>query len=91
MSDLTDVTHANYERAVTRVTQGLRDLADRIEREARDVRPGHIITPDSPHTAAAQRIIHEAMWGLANVNLDRVVSAATEADEAIRIERGDGR
>lgn len=68
-----------FTRRVEASAQGLRDLADDIERRARSIetvpRPGA-----TSAAAVAGDIIHAVMWGLANAKTDGIVSAAAEYD-----------
>lgn len=86
-SDYQEFAYEAFTRSVTRVSQHLRDVADRIDRTAKDVQPSTVILPDAPYTAAAQRIAHDFLWGMANANLDGVITTAGEADAARRSSR----
>jgi hypothetical protein len=69
---LEDHLIGQFNRRVEATAQRLRDMADEIERH-RDPRPGEA-------TQAAAQITHTFIWGLANTNVDSVVSAAAESD-----------
>lgn len=84
---LVEFTADAFQKRATATAQHLRDVADRIDREVTQIRPGGVVLPDSPYTQAAQRIAHEFLWGMANANLDGVITAAGEADDAVRRSR----
>jgi hypothetical protein len=88
MSDTWAVYAAGaYREKVAHVAQRLRDSADRLERAGLDVQDHGGVMPSyagDPYVHAAQRAVHEAMWGLANADLDGLVSAAGQADRAAR-------
>lgn len=65
------------ESSVRSVVSSLRALADRIERDVR--LPS---SPDQMYGQAAEDVVHEINWGVANLNLERVVRAAVRADIA---------
>jgi predicted kinase len=68
------------EGVATRVRR-LRDLADRIEREAeRNIARAE--DGRGTYGCATSNIVHELMWGLANLNVDSLLSTATDADIA---------
>lgn len=78
-----DRQSAHYQERVVKVIVGLRDLADRVEREGSRV-TNKVSLPG--HGWAAHKVLHEVTWGFANLNLDGLVLAACEADEAARVE-----
>lgn len=76
------VTDLNYRETVSKAAASLRRTADRIEREGLSVRTGKSVSGALPYAYAAHSAIHEAVWGIANANLDGIVTAAGEADAA---------
>lgn len=77
--DLAEWAVGNYRRAVQRSAQALRDTADRLERDALDVRPrrgGGLQYGD-----AAASAVHAMFWGVANAQVDSIVTAAAKADQ----------
>lgn len=79
------VTSRFYAKQVADVVRRLRGLADEVEREGR-ARPGVMGRQDGrpEYVHSAQQIVHAVTWGLANLNLDGVISAGNEADQAAR-------
>ena len=86
----------NYARNLAEIADSLRRLADRVQTdgvpyEAGDRRVrvaldlGDVVFPEhSPTVSASQRVIHAVTWGLANLDLPGLVSAAERADRAAR-------
>lgn len=90
---MTDDSEAHYTteaylEAVRHTANRFRDLADELERDGLNVdKLATFNHSGDPHTAAAKRAIHAAVWGIANANLDRLVGAAGAADRAARTDR----
>lgn len=74
----------HFRRTAKAIAEMLRDTADRIEREATSEIRDSVTVPGSPYAASAQRIVHQFVWGTANAGVDRIVTAAAEADTATR-------
>jgi hypothetical protein len=70
-----------FEHKVARTANGLRVLADRVEREGRVGENIRTMKPD--HAYAAQSVIHAITWGMANLDLGGIVQCAKDADQAI--------
>lgn len=74
-----------YDARVASVAQGLRDMADRIERAGKPIdRPSASGIP--PCTYAAQQVHHELAWGIANLSADQLIGVAQQADHHRRDE-----
>ncbi len=73
-----------YAKTTADVVRRLRDIADEVERESA-VREG---TFDNDGRLdfmwSAQQITHTIMWGVANLNLDGLISAGHDAHNAVR-------
>jgi hypothetical protein len=69
-----------FRRGVKATAKRLRDLADRIEVDGREDRYG-----ETDFLGAAQRVVHEATWGIANLDLAGLVREAGEALAAKRL------
>lgn len=81
MSDRQDFRIAFYDKQVARIVDGLRSLADDIERQGQPYgKPGVTGTPR--HLAAAEQVNHALTWGLANLGTYRLFDAAHHADVA---------
>lgn len=87
MSDTyADAMREQYARKARQIVQGLRDIADRVEREADPTdRSSYDGTPR--HTAAASRVHHELAWGIANLGSYHLIGSAERADAAEREEQ----
>ena len=77
-------SHDRYQRNLAKAAQGLRDLADRIEREGA-VEPGE--GHDRIYVQRAGDVLHAITWGIANLGADTLLSAASDADFARREEQ----
>lgn len=76
---LRDMLAEQFTKSVARTARDFRDLADQIEREAKQI--DHVPSPGSTSGAAiAARIVHSITWGLANASPDQIVSSAAEFD-----------
>lgn len=73
-----EIADRRYRDAVVTVADRLRDMADRVEREGL-----RIAGPGRSYGKAASSAIHELTWGVANANVERLVSDAADADEAL--------
>ena len=79
-----DTQRFRYADAVSRVAQQLRNIADEVEREGK-VRPGTFDNDgQDDFNWSAQQVTHTLMWGMANLNLDGLLSAANDAHNAVR-------
>lgn len=75
----------DYQNVVAKIAAKLRQMAEEVER--RPVRDNlHDLKPD--HSYHAAETAHTLSWGFANLNLERLISAASEADRAARSEEG---
>ena len=82
MTDLDD-TYTNYAR--DRYIRQARGVAARLLRIANEVtRNTDRLESNSKAfcTQAASDVVHEVMWGIANANLDTLISSAGDADES---------
>jgi hypothetical protein len=75
-----DWAQQRYEGHVNRIAEGLRSLADRVERTGHSPRPGRSNT----YSTAACDVLHDVTWGVANLNLDNLLNAALDADDTGR-------
>jgi hypothetical protein len=88
MTEATEPTFADrmsedYTGVVAKLAAKLRQMADEVER--RSIRTNlHDMKPD--HAYHAGDTVHTLSWGFANLNLERLISAAAEADRAARSE-----
>lgn len=74
-----------YLRQVDNVAKGLREMADDLERQGKDVKPswgGYDKLPS--YGNAAHRVVHTLHWGVANLHFDSLIQAAADADYALR-------
>jgi hypothetical protein len=79
MSEKLEKMHAEFLASTIEQTAAkLRALADKVEAEAASVRA----TSGTTYAANAATVIHEIMWGVANLNLDRLPRESSEADTA---------
>lgn len=78
-----EAMEAKYDDHVEHVVSRLRYLADEIEREHRRYRDP-VNPPDVERAAgyAASRIVHTVSWGVAHIDLEGLVRAATAVDVA---------
>lgn len=76
-----DWTRRHYTETAAAVIRRLRDSVDRMEREAAQVRQP-TGSQAGPYSYAAQRVVHEFTWGVANADLPGLILAAAEADQA---------
>jgi hypothetical protein len=68
------------------VAERLRRMADAVGRSAEDV--AEVGTSRAPtYATIVYNVQHEVLWGLANLNLDNLVSDASEADRIRAEER----
>ncbi len=73
-----------YAQTTAGIAKRLRDIADEVERESA-VREGTFDNDGKPDFMwSAQQIVHTVMWGVANLSLDGLVSAARDAHNAVR-------
>ena len=74
-----------YDRNLAKIVGRIRTLADTVEREGKPItgqfRPAGA-TPHPDFHGAAERVVHEVMWRLANLNLSELMSAAYDAHQA---------
>jgi hypothetical protein len=86
-SSFTSAMSGMYDEKVARIVKSLHDIADRVEREGRAhpnvTRSGD---PRPDYLNAASGVIHEVTWGLANLNLDGLVSMAADVHHARELE-----
>lgn len=68
---------------VERLVRNLRGLADDIERTAKP-RATPSITGTPRFTCAAEGVVHDLIWGFANLHADGLIEAAVQADAAER-------
>ena len=75
---------ARLERMVVAMTAQLRSIADRIDVEARFniKRATGRATDHASYLRVAQAVVHEISWGVANLDLSSVISAAADAHNA---------
>lgn len=74
-----------------RVANGLRDLADEVERHAARGERRYESGNGMSWVLLASDVVHKVTWGVANLNLDGIVANARDADEAIRNDPEDPR
>lgn len=89
MSDYSNHAHDAYLERLAHVVARFRDMADRIERVGQVEDHGGVMPSyaGDPHVHAAQKVVHEVVWGVANSGLDTLVSDAGMADRATREEQ----
>lgn len=68
-----------YERQIQRIVSGLRDLANDVE-NAGIPRSTPGITGTPRFARSAEQVIHNLIWGMANLNADGLIEAAVQAD-----------
>lgn len=73
---------AFYQRQVTHLVEKLRRTAQSLE-DRREVRP-HLRDSKLDYDGHARQIIHEIVWAFANLHIEGLLSAATEADRYVR-------
>jgi hypothetical protein len=85
-TDLLEHNDRFYHRQVDRVVQGLRDLADAVERAGHDVRPRTVSASDDKpvYSDAARRALDEFRQN--GIPFDILLSAAIDADLFQRME-----
>jgi hypothetical protein len=73
-----------YEDKLQAIADDLHEIGRRIAREGKPHRD--VINDDGQddYMLAAERALHALSWGLANLNADRLVSAAADAHSAVR-------
>lgn len=64
-----------FDDRVASIADGLRRMADRIEREGNTL---GVLDPALAHTWAAQRILHELAWGIPNLHAEILAEIATD-------------
>lgn len=68
-------------QSIVNRAEALRTLADRLDGIANGV--DHVGKPGFPsYGSLAVGVVHELTWGVANANVDHVVQAAVDADQA---------
>ena len=84
--DLLDLAHAaacedsarnRYLSRVDSIVVSLRQIADEVERHGP---PSEKFGTASIYGSSAHDILHDVLWGVANLNMDALVAAAAEAD-----------
>lgn len=79
-----DAQAARYDEKLAQTARGLRELADEIEREGK-ARPASINNDGkADYLWAAEQVIHSLHWGLVNLNVETLLSAAADAHSAVR-------
>lgn len=73
----TDARKRRYEKALADVVQGLRDLADEVERTGKPKGPP-AEADGARYAVAAGDLINQVVWKVANLNLGRLAFAAAE-------------
>jgi hypothetical protein len=73
------VAAERFDAKIAETADRLRHMAEEVERDGR-ARKNFMRKPDDrpDYIYAAQRVIHTVTWGLANLNLDGLVSVADE-------------
>lgn len=79
MAELSLATHGekSFAARATAIADGLRKIAERVEREARDVNPPN----RGRFHYRAERIMHEITWGIANLHIEDLLQCAEWADD----------
>jgi hypothetical protein len=77
-------THARsaVDDKLTEITQQLRDLADTVDRIRTRKGTPHPVDGGPQSGEKAKRVLHEITWGVANLNLETLMSLAIEAETA---------
>lgn len=70
---------SGYSEQVDKISERLHRLADDVKREGK-ARNSTYDIGGLGHITAAQRVLHEVTWGIANLNLNGLLSWAMEAD-----------
>jgi hypothetical protein len=65
-----------YSERLEKVSVALTDLSAQVLREGKP--------QDRDYVWAAQKVIHDVVWGIANLNLDILVACASDVREAQR-------
>jgi hypothetical protein len=86
--DYAEVMHDDVVERIANIVNGLRRLADRVERDG-EIREASGVFP-ARHCAAVQRVQHHVTWDIANLGLDLLAEAAGRADRAEAIEEKPG-
>ena len=82
--DYVDAQTERYADSLKKVAGRLRDIAERVEREGKPT-VGHLQADGLPdYLWAAQQVVHEIHWGLANAHVDTLLSSAADAHSAVR-------
>lgn len=76
--------HDTYEKKVAVVVERLRDLADQVAWEGKSREANQYTPNQSDDIDAAQRVVHDVAWGIANLSLDSLITWAATADDAER-------
>lgn len=82
-----EVSAARYHAQVTATADRLRALAEQVEQQSRAT-AGPTGGPDARanYLAASTRVLHAVVWGVANLGLDTLATAAAEVHTAREIE-----
>lgn len=74
----------HYDESLAKLASHIRDLADEVEREGR-ARTTSVDDDGKPdYLWAARQVIHSLHWGVANLRMDGLLSAAADAHSAVR-------
>lgn len=83
MHETLENMHAGFlAGAINETAAGLRRLAERVERTAADVPLVGTGPGRTTYAAIASDVVHEVTWGVANLNTERLVREAADADVA---------
>lgn len=73
-----------YQRRIEAIAARLHDIAAEVQREG-VARVGHVNADGKPdYLWSAQQVLHTVTWGVANLNLDGLLSTAADAQNAVR-------
>lgn len=72
-----------YDARTKQIATSLRDLADKVERDA-EPRARFALTPGTEAVAAASQVVHDITWAVANLDLDGLLTVASLVDEMTR-------